>query len=175
MVYTPEGKKETIKEHKFSSVPIKGGYEDIDYKISNLTSFNNTWHCNRSQQKEMTLAYSCEGSSCDEKDAKNIMNKLVQWYSDNRPDFVTHPFVDLETMKETLFSDLDSNYGGCPKFIGGVHFSKIHNQVPELNYVILLPRSVKWLTWDMKGISKFWKDGGRDASQEDLGQIPSKP
>uniref|UniRef100_A0A183BZN6 ABC transporter domain-containing protein n=1 Tax=Globodera pallida TaxID=36090 RepID=A0A183BZN6_GLOPA len=160
---------------EFVSVPITGGYEDINYVITNSTSFNNTWHCNDNLQKEMTLAYSCEGSSCDEKDAKNIMNKLVQWYNNSRLDFVTYPFVDLETMKKTLFSDLDSNYGGCPKFIGGVYFSKIHKQVPELNYVILLPRSVKGLTWDMKGISKFWQDEGPDAPQQASSPFANEP
>uniref|UniRef100_A0A914HKY9 ABC transporter domain-containing protein n=1 Tax=Globodera rostochiensis TaxID=31243 RepID=A0A914HKY9_GLORO len=131
--------------HDEFSVPIKGGYEDL---ISGyLPSIYDTWTC-EDRQQHITLAYSCS-SSCDEKDANNSMNMLVKWYNSSRLDFVTHPFVDLETMKEALFSDLDSNYGGCPKFIGGVYFSKIHKRVPE---------------WNKEGISEFWQDGGPDVS-----------
>uniref|UniRef100_A0A914H1R2 ABC transporter domain-containing protein n=1 Tax=Globodera rostochiensis TaxID=31243 RepID=A0A914H1R2_GLORO len=155
----PKEKNKGNETREFNSVPITGGREDLIYMVGHLPSINKTWDCNDSQ-KSITLAYSCECSSCDKKGVEIIMKKLLQWYNNSSLDFVTHPFVHLDTMKETLFSDLDSNYDGCPKFIGGIYFSKIHKEVPE---------------WNKEGISEFWQDGGPDASQKDIDDIPSEP
>uniref|UniRef100_A0A914I7Q6 ABC transporter domain-containing protein n=1 Tax=Globodera rostochiensis TaxID=31243 RepID=A0A914I7Q6_GLORO len=68
--------------------------------------------------------------------------------------------IGIQLRRLVLDLDLDSNYDMCPKFIGGVYFSKIRKQVPELNYVILLPRN----------------KGGADAHEEDvISRIPSEP